>query len=370
MKRRDFLKSSLAIGACAFTQNPLLAKSEILRRFKVKYEFDIANDKGKYPLSLWNPLPFNSSYQKVSNLTFDGNYKTFTITDKNQYEAKTFYANWDKSSKRNTLSMQMELETTARNIPISLIKQASAKNLSLGDEVQIFLQETKHVPNRGMVKKLSDRITVGLTDRFDKAEAIYNWCTLHTYRDKNTIGCGLGDVKKMVEIGEVEYLYQNGYYGGKCTDISSLFVALTRAAQIPAREVFGIRLGKSSYSKALGKSNNNFATISEWQHCRAEYYIPGAGWIPTDPADISKLRLVEDLQYTDKRVQTLNDRYLHSWEMNWVGFNYGRDFDLFPKQNKTTLNNFGYPYAEINDKVFDYYAPKSFEYKITSQELT
>lgn len=370
MTRIDFLKMSALFGLTSIYGNNISTSSPLKRKFHITYKFEIANDKNKYPLELWNPLPLNSSYQKVVNLTFNGNYKTFQKTNKNSYNANTFYAKWDKSTKINTLNMDMEVETTTRNIPISLIKKASLKNEVIPKSEKLFLEGTSHIPTKGIVKKLANRITRGLSDRFDKVQAIYYWCTLHTFRDPKVVGCGTGDVGAMILQDEVEYLYKNGYYGGKCTDISSLFTSLTRASGTPAREVFGIRLGKSHYSKALGKSKNNFANISSWQHCRAEYYIPSIGWIPTDPADISKLILVEKLKYNDKKVKILNDNYLHSWEMNWMGFNYGRDFDLYPKQKKSSLNMFGYPYAQINNKTLNFYSPKDFKYTISSQELT
>lgn len=364
MTRKDFLQTTALLGISTLYGDT----SPLKRNFSIRYSFKINNDENKYPLELWNPLPFNSSYQKVKNLNFSGNYKSFLNTDKNKYNANTFYAKWDKKTKVNILNIDMEVETTFRNISINAIKKASSKNTPIPQYVKIFLEETIHIPTKGIVKKLANRITRGLNDRFEKVQAVYHWCTLHTYRDKAVVGCGVGDVSAMIGRDEVEYLYNNGYYGGKCTDISSLFTSLVRALGIPAREVFGIRLGKSHFSKALGTSKNNIADISSWQHCRAEYYIPSFGWVPTDPADISKLILKENLKYTDKRVQKLNDDYLHSWEMNWMGFNYGRDFDLFPKQKSSPLNMFGYPYAQINKKTLDFYSPKNFQYKIISKE--
>jgi transglutaminase-like putative cysteine protease len=370
MTRIDFLKISALFGLTTIYGNKSSRSFPPKRKFHIKYQFKITNDKNKHPLELWNPLPLNSSYQKVVNLTFNGNYQTFQQTNQNSYNANTFYAKWDKSTKTNILNIDMEVETLSRNIPISLIKKASFKNAIIPENEKIFLDPTEHIPTKGIVKKLANRITRGLIDRFDKVQAIYYWCTLHTFRDSQVVGCGTGDVGAMILRDEVEYLYNNGYYGGKCTDISSLFTSLVRASGTPAREVFGIRLGKSYYSKALGKSKNNFSDISSSQHCRAEYYIPSLGWVPTDPADISKLILIEKLKYTDKKVRVLNDDYLHSWEMNWMGFNYGRDFNLYPRQKKSSLNMFGYPYAQINNKTFNFYSPRDFIYKITSQELT
>ncbi len=369
-RRKFFTNSALAIGGVSVMPNILWADDSQARKFKVSYEFDIKYDEKSYPAKLWNPLPFDEEYQKVRFFVQSGNYDDYNINSNNEYDAKTLYAYWKKSDKPKKLKINMLIETRYRSVPIDKITKASAMNLPIPKSVQRYLEPTRHIPTDGIIKGLADRITQEKNDRFEKIKAIYYWATSHTYRDSKVIGCGKGDVGKMVTEREVEEAYKNGYYGGKCTDLSSLFTALARAAGIPTREVFGIRLGKSTFSKALGKSDSKgFADISTWQHCRVEYYIPGIGWIPSDPADITKLMLVENLKYDDPRVKELTDKYLHSWEMNWVGFNVGRDFVLYPKPEQYPLNMFGYPYAEVEDEVLNYYEPKEFTYKITSQEV-
>ncbi len=361
MRRREFLKNSaFALGAIGILPSSIAAK-ENSRKFHVVYDFDLKYDEKSFEAKLWNPLPYNASYQKIKFLKFEGNYDDYNINANNAYDVKTLFASWNKSDKKKLLHMEMEIETKERIVPLKFIKEASKQNLPIPDEVKMFLKPTEHIPTDGKIKEVANKLTKNLTDRFEKVQAIYDWVTETTFRDPKVIGCGIGDAGKMIN---------SGYFGGKCTDISSLFVAILRAAQIPAREVFGIRLGKSHFSKALGKSNaKGFANISTWQHCRTEYYIPGAGWIPSDPADITKLELVEKLDYNSPKVKELRKRYIHSWEMNWVGFNWGRDFVLYPKPTQFPINMLGYPYAEVEDEVLNYYAPKSFSYNITSLEL-
>ena len=359
----------LGLGAAALLTTQVMA-ADAVRRFKVHYSFDIQYDEKVYPAKLWNPMPYNSDYQQVRSLTFTGNYDDFSLNRDNAYDTDILYAHWMKSDKPKKIDIEMVVETKERTVPLEAIEKASAQNLPFPESVKQYLKPTGHIPTSGIIKGLADRITQGKTDRFERVKAIYYWATSHTFRDNKVIGCGTGDVGKMVTQKEVEDAYKNGYYGGKCTDLSSLFTALNRAAGIPTREIFGIRLGKSHFSKALGKSDEKgLATISTWQHCRVEYYIPGAGWIPADPADITKLELVEGLKHDDPRVQELNEKYLHSWEMNWVGFNYGRDFILSPKPEQYPINMLGYPYAEVEDDVLNYYDPKAFGFTITSQEI-
>jgi len=371
MQRRDFLKG-LSLAAAAGLMPSLAAASDMLekeeiiskerRRFRVTYDFDIRGEEKSFPARLWNPMPYQAPWQNVRILNFDGNYDAWNLNDNNAYDAATLYAEWKKSDRPKKLHIEMEIETRYRSVPLSAIEAASKKNLPIPEEVRFFLKPTSHIPTDGKVKAQADKLTKGIEDRFERVKKIYDWVTETTFRDPKVIGCGSGDVGKMMK---------SGYFGGKCTDISSLFVALLRAAGIPAREVFGIRLGLSHYSTALGKTDKQgVANISTWQHCRAEYYIPGLGWVPSDPADITKLELVESLKYEHPKVQELKRRYLHSWEMNWVGFNSGRDFILYPKPEQFPINMFGYPYAEIEDEPLDYYLPGSFKYRILSREIT
>lgn len=140
------------------------------------------------------------------------------------------------------------------------------------------------------MRETAQKITAGETDPLKKARLIYEWVSSHMERDNDVIGCGTGDVATIL---------QSGKLSGKCTDISSVFVALARASGIPARELFGIRLGRANklerYSaSAFGKADSaGVSDVSGGQHCRAEFYLAGYGWLPCDPADVTKMRLAE-----------------------------------------------------------------------------
>ena len=58
-------------------------------------------------------------------------------------------------------------------------------------------------------------------------------------RDPKVRGCGVGDIRPMLETGDL---------GGKCADINALFVGLVKASGVPARDVYGIRVGPSELS--------------------------------------------------------------------------------------------------------------------------
>ena len=184
-------------------------------------------------------------------------------------------------------------------------------------------------------------------------------------RDNSVLGCGDGDVEKMLTTGVLK---------GKCTDINSVFVALARASDIPAREIFGIRLGDapkmSKFSKtAFGSSKDGIANENGGQHCRAEFYLAGFGWVPVDSADVAKMRLAEKKAVNDADTQAVSKYLFGNWEANWMGFNHARDFNLYPQPELTPINNFGYPYAEIGGDPLNSFDAKEFGYELISKEL-
>ncbi|WP_448758241.1 transglutaminase-like domain-containing protein, partial [Aggregatibacter sp.] len=199
-----------------------------------------------------------------------------------------------------------------------------------------------------------------------KAELIHQWIVANMERDNSVLGCGDGDVEKILTTGVLK---------GKCTDINSVFVALARAAGIPAREIFGIRLGAAEkmgkYSKgAFGNADEHgVANVSGGQHCRAEFYLAGFGWVPVDSADVAKMRLAEKKSVEDKDTQAVAKYLFGNWENNWVGFNHARDFELYPQPELAPINNFGYPYAEVGGDPLDSFDPKTFKYDYVSKKL-
>ena len=76
------------------------------------------------------------------------------------------------------------------------------------------------MPTDGIVKETAQEITRGATTDTQKAKAIYEWIVDNTFRDPKTRGCGVGDIKTMLETGNL---------GGKCADINALYVGLARA---------------------------------------------------------------------------------------------------------------------------------------------
>ena len=202
-----------------------------------------------------------------------------------------------------------------------------------GQELQFSSKEfrrelaaTSMGPTEGPVKGLADRITQGKAGNRAKARAIYDWVVDNMHRDPATKGCGIGEVDRLLST-----------LGGKCADIHSVYVALARAAGVPAREIFGLRL-------PAGREGD----ITKWQHCWAEWYEPGYGWVVVDPADVRKAIL--ERKITVEQAKPLREYYFGAVDDRRVAFGTGRDLMLNPRQDQGPLNYFMYPYAEADGK--------------------
>lgn len=332
---------------------PLLLSTVLLaaegnHRYQVTQQFDIAGPQ----LKLWVPLPLESSYQKVSDLVVEGNFERKEINADKRYGAQMLHLAFAPKQTSNiaTVRFTVEVQDRATDFERNDVKATP-------EELAPYTGGSEHIRIDGVVKEYADRITGGATGDLQKARRIYDWTVQNMFRDPKTRGCGLGDAYQSLE---------SGYLGGKCADVSAVFVALLRAVGIPAREVFGIRAAKSHYSRAYGVKS---ADITSAQHCRAEFYIEGIGWVPADPADVTKLILVEGLKRDSQRVKAEADRQFGQWEMNWFAYNSARDFVLTPQPIQYPLSIFSYPYAERGDEPLDYYSPKSFTYTISVKEL-
>lgn len=315
------------------------------RIFDITTRVDLKRDKG--PARLWLPvIQSDGEYQKADIPVWDTNSTEVELRKDPDSGADILYAGWNDDEER-ALTVTQRVATRVRTRDVNA--QATSHDLERA------LRGTPSTPVDGIVRTTALKIVDGRDQPADRARAIYDWVIDNTFRDANIAGCGVGNAKDMLE---------SGYFGGKCADISNLFVALARAAGLPAREVFGIRVADSADFKSLGRAGD----ITKAQHCRAEVYLEGEGWVAVDPADVRKVVLEENLPLDNPAVRAFREKAYGNWEMNWVGYNTARDFVLpgdGPRQGFLM-----YPAAVTARGELDCLSPKTFAYSITSKEIT
>jgi transglutaminase-like putative cysteine protease len=331
------IRSALLLAGLVFlTPAMLLAQSH---SGTITMAFDLSAQPDTDTTRLWIPYPVSDENQLITDINVKGNYAASAVYTDQKYQTPILYARWDKGvhSRKLTFSFHVvRQEVVRRDLP----QKETAWNPA---DFKSYLTPTSLGPVNGKVKELADKITHGKTGVRAKARAIYDWTIDNMHRDPDTLGCGIGDVISLLAAP-----------GGKCTDIHSVFVTLCRAAGVPAREIFGIRQGKAP-----------LVDITTWQHCWAEFYLPGYGWVPVDPADVLKKKLVENLKLSDPKIKEARKYFWGAWDPYRVQLATGRDVRLNPAQDGPALNNFGYPFAQIGKHTLNWYQPDDFVYKIT-----
>lgn len=353
-------KTALAGAICLtpsfLTATPTPTFREGLALYDIRWRFDLSHHKGK-ECALWIPLPSDiSGFQRVIELGSSSDAEVHFESDHNRYSARTFYARWEKSAATKTVELSMTL--ALRDRQCDFLPKRICPETAL--QAREFLAPSAHIPTDGAVAKTTKIIVGAEKDPLKKARKIYDWIVANGYRDESVQGCGIGSPNAMLS-----QLEREGRMGGKCLDMSALCVALMRASGIPAREVLGIRVGSSRLSPAFGAGEE----ITKAQHCKVEFFIPSMGWIPCDPADITKLVLKEGIEKRSPRARELANTFFGFWENNWMAFNHARDFDLYPANTQGTLDSFGYPYAEVDGEYLDPFDAAAYRYTIRSKQV-
>ncbi|MCX8164484.1 MAG: transglutaminase domain-containing protein [Aquificaceae bacterium] len=337
MDRRAFIKltfSGLAYSIVPFKFAQGLQNSKLIR---LNYSLELTQ-KGFF--RIWHPVPMSTFYQRLLDIEVRGNPSRVRITQDEVYRAPILYMEFHGHEDKKLANVDFYVEIGEREA-IAWNKLPSS-NSKIPPEVAFYLKPTTHIQTDGIVRDYAMRITRGRKTDLEKVKAIYDWVVENTFRDPKVLGCGTGDVKTMLE---------SGYFGGKCTDINSLFVALCRASGVPAREIFGIRVLPSRLSRGISSVEGD---ATKAQHCRAEFYI--GRWIPADPADVRKLMLEEGLNLNHPKVKEVRSFMFGGWDVHWIAFNYARDFRLKPPtKDDEPINEFMYPIAELEGRIIDRY---------------
>ena len=369
--RRRFLKNTAAAAMAAalptlnFAQAPA-APAPALRRnfapqsggwrtFEVTTRVDIPKPEGV--TRAWLPIPsVNSDYQRSLENGFSSNGTAKLVQD-GQDGAKMLYVEFAASEAHPFVEMTSRVQTQGRAMDWSQ-KTARAEE---ADTLRYFTRATTLIPTDGIVRKTALAATQGARTDVEKTQKLYDWIVANTYREPKVRGCGEGDIKTMLETGNL---------GGKCADLNALFVGLCRSVGVPARDVYGIRLVPSAFG--YKELSGNPASLKGAQHCRSEVYLKGYGWVAMDPADVAKVMRLETADWikntTNPVVAPVNKALFGGWEGNWMAYNTAHDVAL-PNSKGDKLGFLMYPVAENAAGRFDSYAPDDFKYQITAREI-
>ena len=320
------------------------------RTYEITTTANLKNTAGMR--KLWLPLPLNQDtlYQRTLGHTWEGNQNHASMRRLPDGDLEVFYCDWDS---RPDAKLQIKTLVTTADRHFDITRRTMAPERD--DILRRNLQASRLIPNEGLTFQMGERIVGRIKDPLAQAKAVYDWVVDNSVYDPTLPGCGKGDIRQQLN---------RGMYGGRSADINGLFVAICRSIGIPARCVYGLRVGPSRLFRSLGLSGDD-ATRS--QHVRAEFYVPGYSWIPVDPSDVRRTIAIEGMSDRDSKITSLRKILFGIWEMNWVALNRGTDVTL-PGQNSPQPFVI-LPQLESPGGNYDGTVPEAIQYSISSRRI-
>lgn len=267
---------------------------------------------------VWIPVALSDEHQTVALTGVSAPVPT-RVTREPEYGDRMLYAEM-RLPRNATAEFRLTYTVTRKEYshgtPADLLRR-DRKPVTQPPALARFLQPDQLVPTDGRMKELSLEVGGASTGTVTKARAAYEYLFRTMRYDKSGTGWGRGDAVWACDAKR-----------GNCTDFHSPFIAMTRAAGIPARFLIGFPLPEQSHAGEI-----------PGYHCWAEFYLEGTGWVPVDISEAWKN-------------PAKHDYFFGSLDDNRVQFSAGRDIKLNPPQAGPPLNYFVYPYVEVDGRPY------------------
>ncbi len=216
--------------------------------------------KSLQEIDLWVPIPPDDAAQKVFNRY---TYSPYDV-ELHQDEVTGNLYLYMKGGPRGGVPMKVSVTLDVQRFEVRQDDPAPAAPGAGGEDPAAPWLPAAEDLDPGMTLRAS-RIVEGKTTPRDKARAIYDWVidSLDLLdRPEMYPWAGQGRVETVLREKK-----------GSSVDFAAVYVALCRAAGIPARPVIGYRIPKELRQGQITRRDG-------W----AEVHIRESGWIPVDPA--------------------------------------------------------------------------------------
>jgi transglutaminase-like putative cysteine protease len=248
-------------------------------------------------VEVWIPIPYENRWQKVKELKVE-TPAPFTLEKGKEYGNSYLYLRHEGPLKRSV---------TVKVVAVVERKELSPTPRRCKVPLRYYLSD-RLVPV-SKFKKLAERITAGKKTDLEKLRAIYDYVVSHMKYDKSGKGWGRGDA-----------IWACDAKRGNCTDFHSLFIALCRAAGIPALFEIGLPVNGNGEVKGY--------------HC----------WVLAFPKGYTYgIDASEAAKHPSKK-----NYYFGHLDDRRVGFTRGRDLLLSPPQHGDRLNFMYKAYEEVD----------------------
>lgn len=308
-KQAPYMRSplTLSLSFIAFTSSFAFAaaapREEIVRgtdefEFVYRAKLPAISDAGR----VWLPLAKTGAWQTVTIDRISSPGETRTVHD--------------RAHDNDILALPVTPADSGRSIEIIYrVKRAEKAAYPAGKiDPARYLQPERLVPANETFKTLAAEVTRGKSGDLQRGRALYDHVASRMKYDKSGTGWGRGDA-----------VFACDARAGNCTDFHAYFIALARAAGIPARFAIGVTI----------PADKDDGLIAGY-HCWAEFLADGK-WVPVDISEASKN-------------PALAEYYFGHHPANRFELSVGRDLAVEPAPASGPINFLVYPLLEVGGK--------------------
>ncbi|MBM4107984.1 MAG: transglutaminase domain-containing protein [Phycisphaerae bacterium] len=276
--------------------NALMGIKEGRDAFEFRYQASLPKLTGA--ARLWIPLPTTDAAQTVEELEISVPGQRRVLTDAH-HGNRILLLTLDPRDSEKPITLRFRVERQERR---AYVDPSARPEDSLTPE--------RLVPDSPRFQEIAADVLAGKEGDLVRARALYDHTIDRIRYQRYGAGWGQGDANYACDVGT-----------GNCTDFHAYFIALARAAGIPARFAIGASIPSERDEGGI-----------DGYHCWAEFFAEGKWW----PVDIS-----EADKYT-----ALSTYYFGRHPANRIELSRGRDLVVEPGPSSGPINFLAYPVLE------------------------
>jgi transglutaminase-like putative cysteine protease len=268
------------------------------RVYNVDYTFELCPEKDSIDrskdLKLWIPVPREWDSQKAVKIISVEPEPHATYEDP-EHGNKIYYWDFEKLPAKDTYKVKIRYRTEVFEVYSDIDPEKIGPYDMQSEEYQLYTRSTYTTNINPEIRELSQTAVGNETNPYLKVKRIFEFVIRNMrYKDiKRERGSG---IESILSFSFIDSETGERHFEGICDHYSLLFVAMCRAAGIPARGETGIvSWGPWIKEKDIVFDDNRHTQLSPdglaaarlygpmRGHIWAEFYIPAYGWIPADP---------------------------------------------------------------------------------------
>lgn len=277
--------------------------------------------EGAKSVKMWIPFPSDDNWQRVLDVSIDSAPGKWEIVPQPEGRGQFLYVEvTDPEPGDLETSISCLVERQGVHFPLEKglaapVVQAALfeDSLNLSAPLMIVDEDVRKLAQQAVGKETNvARQAVLLVQKVAEYADHYS-------KDPTKPHCGRGSAQDCLVNG-----------GGCCTDLHSLFIAMARSRGIAARMQYGYRLLDAKEG----------AEFNPGYRCWVEYFIPGAGWVPTDIVAADNADEANPYRWS-----SIGPYRVWLW--------HGRSFELSPKAEHGRVDTMLCGWAEIDGQEVD-----------------